>query len=170
MAYTGEFALQVEGYSDGVRRKWADGKTQTVESLLDDIVIGIEALLAARKAAREEREERQRVWEELSRRRDLARQRNEREGKRLTYIRSVMDLGDEADRLRRWLDRPEVKTGGAGTDYASLVAWVKQRVSNLEATLDPSHIDDDLKAKKLFPEVDDLADPLGEPPSEPRYW
>ena len=28
--YTGEFALQVEGYSDGVRRKWADGKTQTV--------------------------------------------------------------------------------------------------------------------------------------------
>ncbi len=110
--YTGEFALQIEGYSDGVRRKWADGKTQTVESLLDDIVTGIEALLAARKAAREDREERQRVWEELSRRRDMARQRKEREDKRLTYIRSVMDLGDEADRLRRWLDRPEVKTGG----------------------------------------------------------
>jgi hypothetical protein len=132
-------------------------------------VIGIEALLAARKAAREEQEERQRVWEELSRRRDLARQRQEREDKRLIYIRSVMDLGDEADRLRRWLDRPEVKPGGASTDYARLVAWVKQRISNLEATLDTGHIDGDL-AKKLFPEVDDLADPLGEPPSEPRYW
>ena len=168
--YTGEFALQVEGYSDGVRRKWADGKTQTVESLLDDIVTGIEALLAARKAAREDREERQRVWEELSRRRDLARQRKEREDKRLSYVRSVMDMSDEADRLRRWLDRPEVKRGAAGTDYASLVAWVKQRISNLDDTLDPSHIDGDLRAKKLFPEVDDLGDPLGEPPSEPRYW
>ena len=66
--------------------------------------------------------------------------------------------------MRRWLDRPEVKRGGTGTDYASLVAWVKQRISNLDDTLDPSHIDGDLRAKKLFPEVDDLADPLGGKP------
>jgi hypothetical protein len=53
--YTGEFVFQVEGYSDGVRRKWADGKNQTVERLLDDVVVGIIALLAARKQGRRAR-------------------------------------------------------------------------------------------------------------------
>lgn len=169
--YTGEFVFQVEGYSDGVRRKWADGKTQTVERLLDDIVVGIIALLAARKQGREEREARQREWQELERRRGLARRRSEREEKRLTYIRSIFDLSEEADRLRNWLDRPEIKNvGEAGEHFIRMVAWVRARLATLEATIDPQNLNDDLKSKKLFPDTDDLADPLGEPPGHSAYW
>jgi hypothetical protein len=40
----------------------------------------------------------------------------------------------------------------------------------LEAATNPSHIDEDLRAKNLFPDIDDLPDPLGDPPGEPRYW
>lgn len=169
--YTGEFAFQIEGYSDGVRRKWADGKTQTVERLLDDIVVGIIALLAARKQDREDREVRQRERKELERRRALASRRSDREEKRLTYIRSVFDLNDEAGRLRDWLDREEIKNAGdAGDDFDRLVAWARARLSTLEATTDPHNLDEDLKSKKLFPETDELVDPLGEPPDETSYW
>ncbi len=169
--YTGEFVFQVEGYSDGVRRKWADGKTQTVERLLDDIVVGIVALLAARKQGREEREARQREWQELERRRGLARRRSEREEKRLTYIRSIFDLSEEADRIRNWLDRPQIKNAvEAGEDFIRMMAWAKTRLATLEATVDPQNLGDDLKSKKLFPETDDLADPLGEPPGHSAYW
>jgi hypothetical protein len=54
VVYTGALAFQIEGYSEGVRRRWADGKTQTVEALLDDITVGLEAVLAVRKSRREE--------------------------------------------------------------------------------------------------------------------
>jgi hypothetical protein len=169
--YTGEFIFQVDGYSDGVRRRWADGKTQTVERLLDGIVTGIVVLLAARKQAREEREARQREWKEQERRHALARRRAEREKERVTYIRSVLELNDEADRLREWLDRPEIKNAlEIGGNFARLVSWAKERISTLEATTAPENLDEDLKAKKLFPETDDLADALEELPDDPAYW
>ena len=80
--WTGRLFLEIEGYSDGVRRRWSDGKTQTVESLLDSIVDGFEVLLAARKIAREKREEWHRQWAELDRRRGLARERRKRSSPR----------------------------------------------------------------------------------------
>jgi len=107
----------------------------------------------------------------LERRRALTKRRSEREEKRLTYIRSVFELNDEADRLRDWLDRGEIKNAGeVGNDFVRLVAWARARLSTLEATTDPHNLNEDLKAKKLFPETDDLADPLGELSDESPYW
>ena len=40
----------------------------------------------------------------------------------------------------------------------------------MEATTAPENLDEDLKAKKLFPETDDLADALEELPDDPAYW
>ena len=34
----GELVCQVEGFDRGMRRSWGDGKTQTLESMIDDIV------------------------------------------------------------------------------------------------------------------------------------
>jgi hypothetical protein len=53
--------------------------------------------------------------------------------------------------------------------FIRLVAWARARLTTLEATVDPQHLNEDLKSKKLFPETDDLADPLGEPPGH-SYW
>ncbi len=168
--YTGDFIFQVEGYSEGVRRKWADGKTQTVERLLDSIVVGIVALLAARKDEREKREARRRERQEMEQRWALARRRSEREEKRLTYVRSIFELSEEADRLQKWLDRAEIKDAKeAGDNFIRLVTWARKRLETLQATIAPENLSDDLEEKKLFPETDDLVDPLGEPP-EYSYW
>ena len=48
----------------GVRRTWADGKTQTIERLLDNMTVGLEAVLAVRRLRREEQEEREHQWQE----------------------------------------------------------------------------------------------------------
>lgn len=169
--YTGELVLQVEGYGDGVRRTWADGRTQTVESLSDDIVVGLQTLLDVRKAGREEREERQRQREHLARRRDLARQRSKREENRLSYLNSIINLHREIDQLRGWLAVIELKLSPrTGDDFRRMIDWARNRLTNLEATIDPGHVDQDLKDKKLFPETDELHDPEGGPPDEPRYW
>jgi hypothetical protein len=45
-----------------------------------------------------------------------------------------------------------------------MLAWARARLATLEATVDPQNLNDDLNSKKLFPEMDDLADPLGSRP------
>jgi hypothetical protein len=170
--YTGELVFQIEGYGEGVRRKWADGKTQSLESLLDDIVVGIDVVLSVRKTDREAREERERQRNHLAQRRELARQRSKREDDRTAYLNSILELHTEIDGLKDWLSRLEFKQAPAtsNADFLRLVDWARSRVGRLEATLSPTHIDQDLREKRLFPETDDLHDPAGEPPVQAQYW
>jgi hypothetical protein len=109
--YTGALVFQVEGYSDGVRRMWADGKTQTIESLLEGIEMGHQTLLAVRKAQRKEREERTRRWAEQDRLRTLTQKRAEREEMRIAYLDSIIGMQDETRRLGQWLANPDVLSG-----------------------------------------------------------
>ncbi|MEJ0025943.1 MAG: hypothetical protein WDN01_07940 [Rhizomicrobium sp.] len=167
--YTGGFVLQVEGYSDGIRRSWGDGRTQTVESLLENIAVGIDTLLAARKAKREEREEWRRQQRELDRRRAMAEEREEREGRRIDYLRELLDLHGETNRLRAWLvdiGRPDI---GKYDDLARMIDWARARLSQLEAAAEADGIDQDLHVEALFPHIDELHDPLGDPPPEEEY-
>lgn len=61
---TGQLAFLIEGWSHGLRKTWADGKTQCIETLVDAIVAGLKAILACDKERREERELRERQWAE----------------------------------------------------------------------------------------------------------
>lgn len=169
--YTGALALAVEGYDRGVRRTWADGKTQTVESLLDGFVVGLQTILALRKAEREERDERERQHRELARRRDLAEKRAAREDKRVAYLTSILDLHDEIERLRRWVDLARgMPDGGASSSLARMIAWTTRRLETLEIAVAPESIEEHLHEEALFPIVDDLYDPEGEPPEDSYRW
>ncbi len=171
ISYSGELVLQVEGYADQMRWAWGDGKTQTVEAMLDNIVVGIEALLAARKARREEREERERQWQEMRRRRELARKRLEREAKRVGHIRRFMRVSEEARKLRTWLDQAELEIMSSNdVELESMLAWARQRLLGLEKQNSLAGIKQTIHGQRLFPEEDELHDPLGDPPGEPRYW
>jgi hypothetical protein len=171
VVYTGALAFQIEGYSEGVRRTWADGKTQTIEALLDDITVGLEAVLAVRRSRREEREEWNRQWQERARRRELARKRAEREEKRASYLNSIINVHNEIRCLRQWsADIEAVSRSSAPSGLAQLINWTRQRLVRLETVIDPLHIDQDLKEKGLFPEIDELHDPDGDPPDEPYLW
>ena len=171
VVYTGALAFQIEGYFEGVRRTWADGKTQTIEALLDDITVGLEAVLAVRKSRREEQEERNRQWQERARRRELARKRAEREERRASYLNSIINVHHEIRCLRQWFAEIEaVSQSSAPSGLDQLISWTGQRLAKLETVIDPLRIDQDLKEKGLFPEIDELHDPDGDPPDEPNLW
>ncbi|MGJ4993742.1 hypothetical protein ACQR0Z_04950 [Bradyrhizobium sp. HKCCYLS3077] len=169
--WTGELLIQIDGYSDGVRRSWADGRTQRLEDLVSSVVDGITVLLAARKVARQQREERDRREAELQRRHDLARARSKREEARSAFADDIVKLTREADALRSWLAQGHLtKAPQTNGQVARFRAWLKDRLQTIENKLDPVMVERVLANQKLFPnpEEDELHDPLGDPP--PRRW
>lgn len=169
--HTGAFVFEIEGYDPGIRRSWADGKTQTVETLVNSIVDGVETILVFRRAERQRREEQERKWNELCRRRDLAKRRIERERQRLGYWRKIARTQREIDVLRRWLTQSLIEAGPpAAPNVCRMIDWTKMRLAALEQSVAVNAVDRILANGNLFPEVDDLIDPLGAPPREPQYY
>ncbi|MGA9795899.1 MAG: hypothetical protein WBQ17_10250 [Rhizomicrobium sp.] len=167
---TGALVFEIEGYDCGMRRSWADGKVQTLETLLDSIVIGVDAILTLRRVEREQKEERERQWNELCRRRDLVKRRNERERQRLAYWRKIARAQREIEVLRQWIERNQINDGdGSGDNVNRMMSWIQARLATLEESISVENVDQVLESKKLFPEIDDLVDALGDPPEEPRY-
>ncbi len=164
----GELVLQVEGWWDGVRRRWADGKTQRLETLLDSIVTGFEVLLASRKARRLEREQRARDEAELARRQVLAEERRKREKKRRDLLREVMSKSNEATTIRQWLSSADPGEGSESEEFGRFVAWARQRLAALEDSISRRNVAEVVRTQELFPLADELHDPQGEPPR--RYY
>lgn len=165
--YTGELVIAIDSWGgNGLRKKWADGKTQTVEKLLLAIVDGFRAFLAAEKAIREAREEQRLQWEHFEHRRSLAKQRKDREEKRIAHLRQIVELQREAKDIQRWLKTlPADLTPYAGTQLGRMIEWASARLALLErqTTLDAAGAA--ISAGTLFPEVDDLFDPEGDLPA-----
>lgn len=165
---TGELVMQIQGWGEGVRRTWADGRTQRLERMVEDVATGLEAILAARRLQREEREERERRYQESARRHALARQRAEREKKREAFLDQLMELRREVDALEDWLEQQKPTYERKGS-HARLITWAITRQDALRQRLKPDQITTALDAIDLFPEPDELHDPLGEP-DEPQGW
>jgi hypothetical protein len=169
--YTGQLAFVVDGWARGLRKTWADGKTQSVESMFDNIVSGLKIILANEKTERERREEQERQWAELARRRELAKKRKEREDKRIAYLRELVELQREAADIRIWLaSLPEEIAPDPASELGRMVQWASARLANLERLTTSEAAAVQLEGKALFPEVDELHDPLGDPPDNRYYW
>lgn len=136
--------------------------------MVEDVATGLEAILATRRLQREEREERERRYQERARRHALARERAEREKKREAFLDQLMELRREVDALEAWLARNGPTSELAGS-HARLIAWATVRLETLRQRLEPDQISAALDVEKLFPEPDELHDPLGEP-DEPLGW
>lgn len=164
--YAGDLIVQIEGYgSDGLRRRWSDGKTQKIDLMLDEIVVGIRAYLAGKKAQREHWEEQERQRQHLQRRREKARQRRERETKRLEFLTNLSDQQREAARLAEWLATPQGQN--TSTNLKRMNQWVRDRLAALQSSLNSTGLEASLEKQQLFPESDSLHDPEGEPPKDP---
>lgn len=169
--YLGQLALTVDGWSQGLRKTWADGKIQRISTMIPDIVEGFKTLLASEKARREKREEDERQWAELSRRRDLAKKRKLREETRVAYLRELVELQREAADIRTWLATvPDTIEDGQATELTRMIHWARARLASLEkeTTIDAAAAR--FEGKALFPEIDELHDPLGDPPVPSYGW
>lgn len=169
--YTGQLAFVIDGWARGLRKTWADGKTQSVESMFDNIVSGLKVILANEKTERERREEQERQWAELARRRELAKKRKEREDKRIAYLRELVELQREAADIRSWLSSlPEGVAADSASELGRMVQWARARLADLKARTTVEAAAVQLGGKALFPEIDELNDPLGDPPDNRYYW
>ena len=102
---------------------------------------------------------------ELERRRMLARLRNAREFERKKLLARLLRAEQRALQLRQWI----ASIAGSGeisgnSDLGRLVNWTRAELLNLENSSRPANIAEALQQSNLFPEHDELFDPLGDPP------
>jgi hypothetical protein len=102
--------------------------------------------------------------EELAHRRRLAAARKSREIERASLLQKLIETQQKALELRKWIAQWETKEQASSPDVQRLIKWAKATLSDTENFLLPTELTKLLEVRGLFPEVDDLADPLGEPP------
>lgn len=91
-------------------------------------------------------------------------ERAEREEKRLGDLDELIAAKRENAQLRPFLaDLPRDQDAQQASDLTRMVARIRERIATLEQSLQSEHILAVLAQEKLFPEIDDLHDPLSEP-------
>lgn len=107
---------------------------------------------------------------ELGGRQQLAAARRQREGQRLATLARLVDTQRRADELRNWMNAWSRFTGDHSyPELQRMIGWARAQLEELESSLTPGQVSAFLKERDLFPEVDPLNDPLGEPPQY-RIW
>jgi hypothetical protein len=107
---------------------------------------------------------------ELERRRALSRLRNTREFERKKLLARLLRAEQRAVQLRQWITRiASSEEIPEDSDLGRFVSWTRAELRNLENSIRPSRITEALGQSNLFPEHDELHDPLGDPPPQ-RHW
>jgi hypothetical protein len=107
---------------------------------------------------------------ELERRRALSKLRKARELERKKILARLLRVEHRAVQLRQWIARIENSEEiFVNSDLGRLLNWTRAELLNLENSIHPSSIVEALQQSNLFPEHDELDDPLGDPPPQ-RPW
>lgn len=118
----------------GVRHTWKDGKTQRLEDILNEIMIGLlEA--AFQKKAQHAAQERQRLKaEEAERQREIARQRQRLERARVRRLERLKTATDEHRQLRDFVSELHAMVGSVDleTEMGRWLAWADDHVRRLD--------------------------------------
>lgn len=105
---TGDRVFRIEEFFPmKIRKTWADGKTQTVEDKLNEIVGSTIAFAKPLRAHMEERERRHREWKEQSRQAELQRRRQEEEKRRRKELCDKATLWSRSREIHQFLDAIE---------------------------------------------------------------
>ncbi len=162
--YSSRLSFEVHNWADGARKKWSDGKRQTLEGVLDSIADGVLYHLHFDKARREKRQEEERRWQHMALRRELHKRRNDREQKRIRFLAELADYQREAANLKVIIASASAVLAQAEPEYRRMIDWAKDRLAHLEDQNALGPLTANLKLQNLFPESDELFDPEGDPP------
>jgi hypothetical protein len=102
--------------------------------------------------------------EDLAHRRRLAAARQSRNAEREALLQELTQAERKAFELRGWITQWELKADAASPEIRRLIKWAKQILLDMERSILPTELTKRLEMRDLFPDVDDLADPLGDPP------
>ncbi|MEW6644121.1 MAG: hypothetical protein AB1586_26680 [Pseudomonadota bacterium] len=102
---------------------------------------------------------------ELARRRRLASARLDRERERQSLVAKLAFTQHRATQLRAWIGAFEGQGAVARSpELTRMLDWARGQLEMLDAEIDPVRVAQTLFDRNLFPEVDELHDPFGDPP------
>ncbi|QPC91904.1 hypothetical protein [Mesorhizobium sp. INR15] len=102
--------------------------------------------------------------QELGRRQQMAAARRQRESERLAFFARVVEAQRRAGELRDWISAyARSASDNAHSELQRMVGWAEAQLKELDHFLDAERISSTLRERGLFPEVDPIHDPLGEP-------
>lgn len=139
---TGRLTFRFDGYGNGHRMSWSDGKTQRLEELLNDIIAGAVRLAVYWRRRQEEAEARQRAWAEAERlRRERERQSDEEE-RRCERLMARTELWKMAVQIRDYVAAVEEanardsKIYEEGSPESGWLQWASWVADQLDPTID----------------------------------
>lgn len=102
---------------------------------------------------------------ELTRRRQLANARQERESERRALLVKLVRTEQRAGQLRDWIEAHEVSdVAEPNPELTRMLDWARAQLDAMNLAVAPTRVSEWLRDRNLFPEVDELGDPLGDPP------
>jgi hypothetical protein len=151
------FLIDPGGYhSDGIRRKYADGSRQRLEPMMSEIAVGLITCAAARKAARQAAEQRQREWADQEERRKELERRRTLEAKRVEFLKLQMDVAERARAVEAFVADYVVRYPDEADSPAcsAFVRWARAYAERLRASIAPRRLEEILARHAL---MDDAA-------------
>ncbi len=102
---------------------------------------------------------------ELAERRRRANARRERENERRALLAELVQSAKHAEQLRHLIGAyEEIQAIEPSPVMQRMLEWTRAQLGELEAFVNPTQLAATLLDRNMFPEADELADPLGEPP------
>lgn len=160
---TGHLFLEIEDKQHvGARSRWSDTATRRLETMLNDVLVGLVAYAAGLKHRREEQERWRREWELRQQREAEARARAALEKARVEFLAPHLDAFDEMMRLQRFLGRLQNATHLAEPParFQEFVTWAERRVEALRRHCSAEALQEALADSSLF----------GPNPKPPGYY
>jgi len=165
---SGELSIELHSWPASGQKKWKDGRSRLLESCIDEIVVGIEAGLAAAASQRIEKARLDAARANLAHRRDMFAKRSAREGERARLLAQMVRNQRKIEYLRAWLEKQA--TFPEDPSLLRMAEWIGGEILQAEAFIDPVRLGRVITELRLFPENDDLYDPLGDPPPKRNPW
>lgn len=130
---SGTLVLNIENVW-GTRHAWKDGKTQRLEDVLNEVVVGLIEAALQKKAQREEQERERLRQEELERQREVVRQRARQELAKIRRLERLREATNEHQRLREFVAQLHevVGTVDLDTELGRWLSWADDHVHRLD--------------------------------------
>jgi hypothetical protein len=129
---SGTLILNIENVWD-IRHTWKDGKTQRLEEVLNDVVVGLLEAALQKKERREEQERERLRVEEIERQREVARQRFKQERARVRRFERLRAASREHDDLLAFLGQLQI-TVGEVDERSEIGRWLEWASGYLKRT------------------------------------
>ncbi|WP_334518608.1 hypothetical protein [Bradyrhizobium sp. AZCC 2230] len=147
---SGRLAIVIHTNSwSGLRRSYSDGKTQSIETMLPEIIAGLAEHAAHLRERRRADEERERQYREAELRRKREEAFGAREKRRLEFVDAIHQQLLERSKLSAVLAHLETATTEDPNRAQSIQAWIRRRIQQIDALTSPEFLDLSARSAKL---------------------